>query len=292
VLPAVSGLELPSTEEKMGLIHRQQARWDIDLYLIRKNLFKKLLIFTLSVLIILITDFNAISQKTGIQVIPVFDYMTGRFDQSSHNDFINVKKSGIPCAEDVYLRKETVEAWKLLLEEFKKEHPEIKILIQSGTRNFFSQKKIWDEKFNGRRKIPGNGDITRIKDPLLRSLKILEYSSMPGTSRHHWGTDFDINTLNNLYYEKGEGKIIYQWLEQNALKYGFARPYTKDRADGYREEKWHWSYIPLSREFLKIWNAVYTDDPSRFNKSGIFAGSDKAGHLAPLYVNSINPACK
>ena len=255
-------------------------------------MFKKLIKFTLPVLTILLSDYNAISKETGIQVVPVFNYMTGRFDPSVHPDFINLKKSGIPCSDDIYLRKETVEAWKLLLADFKKENPEIKILIQSATRNFYSQKKIWDEKFNGIRKISGAGDLTKIKDPLSRSLKILEYSSMPGTSRHHWGTDFDINHLDNLYYEKGDGKIIYQWLEQNASKYGFAQPYTKDRKDGYKEEKWHWSYIPLSKIFLKEWNNIYEADPSLFNKPGIFAGSDKSGHLAPLYVNSVNPACK
>jgi len=292
VLPAVSGLELPSTEEKKELILQQQARWDINQYLIRKNLFKKLIQFTLPVFLILLQGFNAASKETGIQVIPVFNYVTGRFDPSTHKDFINLKKSGIPCSENIYLRKETVEAWKLLLNDFKKEFPEIKIQIQSATRNFYSQKKIWDEKYNGIRKVPGAGNLTGIKDPLSRSLKILEYSSMPGTSRHHWGTDFDINTLNNIYYSKDEGKIIYQWLNKNASKYGFAQPYTEGRAEGYKEEKWHWSYIPLSKQFLKEWNDVYQKDASEFSKPGIFAGSDKAGYLAPLYVNSINPDCK
>jgi len=242
--------------------------------------------------VIFISDFNGISKETGIQVIPVFDYVTGRFDPAKNKDFINLKKSGIPCSGDMYLRKETVEALKLLLNDFKKENPTIKIQIQSATRNFYSQKTIWEEKWKGKRKISGSADITKISDPLIRSLKILEYSSMPGTSRHHWGTDFDINRLNNQYYEKGEGKIIYQWLEQNASKYGFAQPYTNERTDGYKEEKWHWSYTPLSKHFLEEWNNVYENDPSLFNKAGIFAGSDKSGHLAPTYVNSINPACK
>ena len=218
--------------------------------------------------------------------------MTGRFDPAKHNDFISLKKSGIPCSDDIYLRKETVEAWKLLLEDFKKDNPKIKIEIQSATRNFYSQKKIWEEKWSGKRKIAGVPDITKVKDPQLRAEKILEYSSMPGTSRHHWGTDFDINRLNNLYYEKGEGKKIYQWLTQNALKYGFAQPYTEGRSEGYKEEKWHWSYLPLSKQYLTEWNNIYKENPSQFNSAGIFAGSDKSGHLAPLYVNSINPACR
>ncbi len=288
----VSDLVLLFTEERKGLILRQQARWGINSGLIKVNLFKKVNLFTLSVLIILIFFINATSAETGIQVIPVSDYVTGRFDPSKHTDFINLKKSGIPCSSDMYLRKETVEALKYMLTAFKKDNPKIVITIQSATRNFYSQKIIWDEKFNGKRRINEIPDITKITDSLTRSMKILKYSSMPGTSRHHWGTDFDINILNNSYYENGEGKVVYQWLKNNALKFGFSQPYTEGRTEGYMEEKWHWSYIPLSKIFLTQWNEVYKNNSAQFIKPGIFAGSEKAGHLAPLYVNSINPACR
>ncbi|NJK84501.1 MAG: M15 family metallopeptidase [Saprospiraceae bacterium] len=43
-------------------------------------------------------------------------------------------------------------------------------------------------------------------NPQERALKILKYSSMPGTSRHHWGTDIDLNSFSNSYFEQGEGK--------------------------------------------------------------------------------------
>ncbi len=253
---------------------------------------KKLITFTLPFIFILTSEPNVISKETGIQVIPVFDYVTGRFDPSKHKDFINIKKTSIPCSSDMYLRRETAENWERLINDFKKEHPKTKIQIISAARNFNSQKKIWEEKWNGKRKISSVKDITKITDPTTRALKILEYSSMPGTSRHHWGTDFDINTLNNAYYEKGEGQIIYQWLKKNASKYGFAQPYTSGRNNGYNEEKWHWSFTPLSKQFLKDWNITYTDNPSLFNGKNIFAGSEKAGHLSTIYVNSINPDCR
>jgi LAS superfamily LD-carboxypeptidase LdcB len=292
VYQAASDSGLLFTEEKKEHIPRQQVRWDIDTDLFRVNLFKRLTILTLLILAIFISEFNVIGKETGIQVIPVFDYITGRFNPATHADFVSLKKSGVPCSEDLYLRKETVEALKLMLDEFKKEHPKIKIQVQSAARNFYSQKTIWEEKWKGKRKVSGVKDITKITDPLTRSLKILEYSSMPGTSRHHWGTDFDINQLNNNYYDKGEGKIIYQWLTANAAKFGFAQPYTEGRPDGYKEEKWHWSYVTLSKKYLSEWNKIYRDDPSKFTNIGIFAGSDASGHLAPIFVNSINPACK
>ncbi len=235
---------------------------------------------------------NVLSKETGIYAIPVFDYVTGRFDPSTQIDFINIKKTPIPCSGDMYLRMQAAGAWLLLITDFKKEYPKIKIIIRSATRNFNSQKSIWEGKWNGKRPTTGVKDITKISDPIIRARIILDYSSMPGTSRHHWGTDFDINILNNEYYKKGDGEIIYQWLKMNASNYGFGQPYTEGRDDGYKEEKWHWSYLPLSIQYLNEWNKAYNENPDQFTRAGLFSGSEKAGQLSPIYVNSINPDCK
>lgn len=32
---------------------------------------------------------------------------------------------------------------------------------------------------------------------------------MPGTSRHHWGSDVDLYALDDIYFEYGDGEIIY-----------------------------------------------------------------------------------
>lgn len=245
-----------------------------------------------SFLLILFIFQNVTSKETGIDEIPVFDYVTGHFEPSKYKNFINLKNTAISCSHEMYLRKETVNALLLLLADFRKEHKNITIQIISATRNFYTQKKIWNEKWCGKRKINQIHDITKISDPILRAVKILEYSSMPGTSRHHWGTDFDLNSLNNAYFKNGEGKIIFDWLKKNAAKYGFAQPYNKERSDGYNEEKWHWSYIPLSKIFLKNWNDLYKKNPARFTQPGIFFGSEKIGFLSYSYVNSINPECK
>lgn len=233
------------------------------------------------------------SEETGIYMIPVFNYVTGKFDPSKHKLFVSLDKSGIPVLnKGQYLRKEAAESLAQMLKDFTKENPKIKISIVSATRNFYSQKGIWEEKWTGLRKMEGIKSINDIKDPVKKGEFILQYSSMPGTSRHHWGTDFDINRLNNDYYTKGEGKIIYDWLVKNASKYGFAQPYTAGRETGYKEEKWHWSYLPLSKQFLKDWNRIYSEKQSDFRKEIQFKGSDKVGQLAPVYVNSINSECK
>ncbi len=115
---------------------------------------------------------------------------------------------------------------------------------------------------------------------------------MPGTSRHHWGTDFDLNNLTNSYFSRGEGKVIYAWLKKNAGKYGFCQPYTAGREEGYNEERWHWSYIPLARIFLREWNSLYEKKKGLFTGEGSFLGSGSSSRFAPVYVNSINRKCK
>jgi len=162
---------------------------------------------------------------------------------------------------------------------FKKEHPAVPIVIVSTTRNFVSQKGIWERKWQA----------SGIKAGIGRARKILEYSSMPGTSRHHWGTDLDFNQLNNSYYRRGEGKIFYDWMVANANRFGFCQPYTAHRqGEGYQEERWHWSYRPLSAPFLKEWLAL---PPETF--AGLkFAGSEHFLDLCRQYVSNVDQACR
>ncbi len=220
------------------------------------------------------------------------DYVTGRFNPAKHELFVSIADTGIPTNKWPHLlRREAAEALKELYAAFRKEHPEAPFWVQSSTRNFYDQKNIWDGKWNGTITVMKVSLNRANKDPMKRALEILRYSSMPGTSRHHWGTDFDLNVLDNRYYETGEGKVLYRWLRENAGRYGFCQPYTAGRTAGYQEEKWHWSYAPLARVFLGRWNALYRKDPAAFSRKGLFSGSDVAGKLAPAYVNSIGKGC-
>ncbi len=220
------------------------------------------------------------------------DYVTGRFNPAKHDLFVSLADSGIPTNKWPHLlRKEAGEALKKLYTAFHKEHPKAPFWVQSSTRNFFDQKNIWDGKWNGTITVMNVSLNKTIKDPLKRALEILKYSSMPGTSRHHWGTDFDLNVLDNRYYETGEGKVLYRWLRENAGRFGFCQPYTAGRSSGYNEEKWHWSYKPLAVVFLSRWNSLHRKNPEAFSRKGIFVGSEVAGKLAPVYVNAIDREC-
>ena len=126
----------------------------------------------------------------------------------------------------------------------------IQLVIKSAARNFDYQHGIWQRKWDGTTTLSDGTKATAIADHAQRARKILEYSSMPGSSRHHWGTDIDINSFNNTYFAEGEGLELYTWMKNNAASYGYCQPYTakgKLRPYGYNEEKWHWSYTPLSK---------------------------------------------
>ncbi len=242
------------------------------------------------VTVLLICSAAPVVSKNAISTI---DYVTGKFSPEKNTEFINLKKTGIKYAgSGMFLRKEASQALEKLISDFNKEHPKIVIRVISAARNFEIQKKIWSDKWTGKRKVTGIKNINDIKSPVEKARTILNYSSMPGTSRHHWGTDFDMNSLDNKYFEKGEGKIVYDWFIKNARRYGFGQPYTAGRKDGYKEEKWHWSYTPLSSKYLKIWNDEYSKNKKNFSRKLTFPGSKEALFLAPIYVNSINDSCK
>ncbi len=219
------------------------------------------------------------------------EYLSGNFRPERNSLFIALDTLGIPGNRKHYLRKETAEALLRMYREFHRDHPEVPFRVISSTRNRNDQKSIWESKWNGKRKVDGVKLNLTIKDPKKRALKILEYSSMPGTSRHHWGTDFDLNNLNNSYFLSGKGKILFDWLTKNALRFGFCRPYTAGRDGGYHEEKWHWSYRPLSSEFIQSWNQYYRKDPLSVMPHRLFDGVESARELAPEYVNQISSDC-
>ena len=115
---------------------------------------------------------------------------------------------------------------------------------------------------------------------------------MPGTSRHHWGTDIDLNSFENSWFESGEGLVVYNFLVENAEKFGFCQPYTpkgESRPNGYEEEKWHWSYMPVSGRLTGLAESILRDTAI----SG-FQGAEAAAEIQVVehYVLGINPDCR
>ncbi|MFN0031895.1 MAG: M15 family metallopeptidase [Flavobacteriales bacterium] len=206
--------------------------------------------------------------------------LLGKFDPAKHADFVKIDKKHT-TKDNIYMRKLAYDSYKNMHDSAKKEG--ITITIISATRNFDYQKGIWEKKWV-REKYKGWSDLDKVKD-------IMKYSSMPGTSRHHWGTDVDFNSVEPAYFNKPEGKKLYDWMVKNASHFGFYQTYTDKAAGrtGYEEEKWHWSYMPLAKEFLKQYNTTIT-----YADLTGFSGSTeaKAAQAFELYVNGIDSSLK
>ena len=194
-------------------------------------------------------------QKNQNNKIKQKDFLMGRFNPKTHPDFVKVDKE-YHTKSEMYLLKETLEAFIKMRESAKLDG--ISLTIVSGTRNFDAQKRIWEKKYE-KNKNKGLSDIENIK-------KIMVWSSMPSTSRHHWGTDIDINGFDEYFDGKNpKANKEYEWLKENASKFGFCQTYTEKkeggRLTGYNEEKWHWSYMPIAKQLLEDYSKLidYTD---------------------------------
>jgi LAS superfamily LD-carboxypeptidase LdcB len=135
----------------------------------------------------------------------------------------------------------------------------IDLVVVSAFRDFSHQCRIWNGKFHGDRPMldragrPLDGSV--LEEP-ARVRSILFWSALPGASRHHWGTDFDVidraalppgyqPQLTVEEFTTGPFVRLNEWLGANLGNHGFFRPYTTDRG-GVHPEPWHLSYAPIS----------------------------------------------
>lgn len=222
---------------------------------------------------------------------PVYSdsFLMGHFDPSSHPDFVVIADE-FANRSGMYMQQKAYEAF--LKMHAAAQEAGISLQIISATRNFNYQKRIWERKWNGQTLLEGKTDARTIEDPAERAKEILRYSSMPGTSRHHWGTDVDFNSLSNEYFSHGKGLKEFNWLNQNAAAFGFCRSYTEKgpstRQSGYEEEKWHWSYTPLSHVMIKDAEILLKNEMVQG-----FAGSETANALDVIknYVLGVDQCC-
>lgn len=216
-------------------------------------------------------------------------YLLGKFNPATHPDFTKIRKNH-GSKKGMYLRKDAYIAFIKMYNAAKKDGINLKIL--SATRSFSSQKRIWEAKWTGRRKVAGKDLSKALPFGKDRAKKILEFSAMPGTSRHHWGTDIDLCALNNPYFESGKGKKIYEWLTIHAHKFGFDQPYTAQTSrenKGHNEEKWHWSYTPVSKLLTQKYTQILNNE-----KITGFKGEKSAPQIQIIenYVLGVSTECK
>lgn len=242
-------------------------------------------ILLISVLALFTPHVIANTAANPISASEVEKYLTGRFEPAKHSAFVKVPQR-YANRKGYYLRQEAFEAFKKMHAAARKDN--VDLIIRSAARNFGYQRWIWNRKWKERSK--------RFPNHKGRVENILKFNSMPGTSRHHWGTEVDLNSFNNSWFTYGKGLKLFNWMNANAHKYGFCRPYTakgsaknSKRSTGYNEEKWHWSYKPLSKLMLSDAKGLLSD-----KKINGFSGSQYATSLSVVnnYIFGIDPSCR
>jgi LAS superfamily LD-carboxypeptidase LdcB len=144
--------------------------------------------------------------------------------------------------------------------------------IASGFRSFERQRDIWRAKATGLRPLYDDGGVELhfkqlAPEDLLHCL--LRWSALPGTSRHHWGTDVDVYDASAVpdgyqlqlvpqeYEAGGPFAGLTDWLSERIKADGcggFFRPYEHDTG-GVAIEPWHLSYQPLAVVYQGAWSA-------------------------------------
>ena len=130
----------------------------------------------------------------------------------------------------------------------------IDLKVVSSYRSFARQEAIFERKFERFTEEDG-------MEPMAAIDKIIEYSTIPGTSRHHWGTDVDLIDG----YPKAEGDVLVpskfgaggpyenfkKWMDENSKTFDFHLVYTDNpKRKGFKYEPWHYSFAPIAIPML------------------------------------------
>jgi LAS superfamily LD-carboxypeptidase LdcB len=161
-----------------------------------------------------------------------------------------VQLDALRCA----LHQDVVEPFAALRAAAARDGIDIRVL--SAFRDFSAQLSIWNRKFSGQRPLfARDGSLLQhaslARDELIEA--ILNWSALPGASRHHWGSDLDVfdaaavapdyrvQLLPEEFAEGGPFAQLHRWLDGNAARFGFFWPYDRDRG-GVHPEPWHISH--------------------------------------------------
>lgn len=210
--------------------------------------------------------------KGNIQTKYSIDELTGRADIKLYGDGFRLQKEAAEAFSE--LKKAAIEDG-------------FSPYVVSSYRSFNHQKSIWDRKY---KKYTKSG-----LSPERAIEKIILYSTIPGTSRHHWGTDLDIvdgkvgvvdNPLNEKHFNKGGVYHPFKlWLDENANKFEFYEVYTNEKnRKGFAYEPWHFSYKPTACLMLNEYTLI--DFPNLIKNLNILGKENFTTELINKYLKN------
>lgn len=140
------------------------------------------------------------------------------------------------------------------------------LAVASSFRDYSRQLQIWRDKVAGVRPVYAADGSLLAADRLSEQdllWAILRWSALPGTSRHHWGTDLDVydaaavpedyrlQLVPEEYQGDGPFTPFRRWLDEliaSGEAEGFFHPYATDRG-AVAPEPWHISYRPVADRY-------------------------------------------
>ncbi len=113
-------------------------------------------------------------------------------------------------------------------------------IVVSGYRSQAEQEEILQDKYRAY--------LNEGHNQIVAKQLALQWVAEPGTSEHQLGIAVDINPD----YSVSKGQGFYEWLKDNAHKYGFIKRYPEDKVEitGISNERWHYRYV--GKEVAKI----------------------------------------
>ena len=193
------------------------------------------------------------------------DILTGTTDRHLVGLGPNKSKGGHMIPSNMLVHKEALGPFIALKAAAAEEG--FDLCICSAYRSFDRQRVIWNDKLSGLRSVldqfSNPVDLNQLSD-WQKIEAVLRWSALPGTSRHHWGTDFDVYDAAamvdgyqiRLVPEECQGTGIFapmhDWLNGALAKTqnDFYRPYAVDRG-GVAPELWHLSYRPIADSYAE-----------------------------------------
>lgn len=130
--------------------------------------------------------------------------------------------------------------------------------VVSGYRSYESQIATFDQWVNY--------EMTLGNSRQQAEANVSTYSAKPGYSEHQLGTAVDITDSTCTLFDRScqANWTIWNWLSQNAFKYGFAISYPegKDAVTGYIYEAWHYRWVghELATEFKSRTDGIVLRD--------------------------------
>lgn len=214
-----------------------------------KKIFAMLLILLLAVSVTAFVGCDEEKEEENMYLVLVNKQNTVGADFVP-SDLVDIDTSYTTGGKAIQLEKTVLEAVIKMLDAMKDDGI-TNVTITSAYRTYEYQKKLFDSYCAKESEAHPTWSEDRVKE------EVLTYSAAPGTSEHQTGLCVDLFTteMEGLYnygsetknpYDKGFAETeAFEWLSENAHKYGFILrfPENKTGVTGYSYESWHYRYV-------------------------------------------------